>query len=75
MIRVFIKKYFWTEYSSEADLGLVKLVVMTNVFFIYHQHEIEIKRLICFKQIKYGFFDNSWNQRFYSWYMQNVTEN
>ena len=31
------------------DLGLVKLVVMTNVFFIYHQREIEIKRLICVK--------------------------
>ena len=31
---------------SEANLGLVKLVVMTNVFFNYHQREIEIKRLI-----------------------------
>ena len=38
--------------SSEADLELVKLVVMTNVFFIntkfyYRQHKIEVKRLIC----------------------------
>ena len=32
--------------ESEVDLGLVKLVVMTNVFLNYHQHEIEIKRLI-----------------------------
>ena len=35
--------------SAEADLGLVKLIVMTNVFFNYHQHEIEMKRLICVK--------------------------
>ena len=34
---------------SEADLGLVKLVVMTNIFFNDHQHQIEIKRLICVK--------------------------
>ena len=34
---------------AEADLGLVKLVVMTNVFFNYHQHEIKMKRLICVK--------------------------
>ena len=34
---------------SDADLGLVKLVVMINIFFNYHQHEIEIKRLICVK--------------------------
>ena len=32
--------------ESEVDLGLVKLVVMTNVFLNYHQHEIKIKRLI-----------------------------
>ena len=57
---------------SEADLGLVKLVVMINVFFNYHKHEIEIKQLICLKQIKPGFFSNSWNRRFCSWYMQNV---
>ena len=34
---------------SETDLGLVKSVVMTNVFFNYYQHEIEIKRLIYVK--------------------------
>ena len=34
---------------AEADLGLVQLVVMTNVFFKYHQHEIKIKRLTCVK--------------------------
>ena len=27
--------------SPETDLGFVKLVVMTNVFFHYNQHEIE----------------------------------
>ena len=32
-----------------GGLGLVKLVVMANVFFNYHQHKIEIKRLICIK--------------------------
>ena len=30
----------------EADSGLVKLVVMTDVFSNKQQHEIEIKRLI-----------------------------
>ena len=35
--------------AAEADARLVKLVVMTNVFLNYHQHEIEIKRLICAK--------------------------
>ena len=35
--------------KAEADLGLVKFVVMTNVFFNYHQQEIEIKRLIFVK--------------------------
>ena len=34
---------------TEADLGLVKLVVITNVSFNYHQHEIEIKLLIWVK--------------------------
>ena len=38
-----------TFYKILANLRLVKLVVMTNVFFNYHQHEIEIKRLICVK--------------------------
>ena len=40
-----IKLNWWLE----ADLGLVKLVVMTNVFFNYHSHETEIKRFICIK--------------------------
>ena len=31
---------------SEADSGLVKLVVMTNVFFNSQQHEIKTKRFI-----------------------------
>ena len=57
---------------SAADLGFVKLVVMINIFFNYHKHEIESKQLICLKQIKSGFFSNSWNQHFYSWYMQNI---
>ena len=35
--------------KAEAYLGLVKLVVMTNVFFNYHQRKIEIKLLICVK--------------------------
>ena len=47
LLRIF---FCWYEYSdSEADLGLVKLVVMTKVFFNYDQHEIEIKRLIFVK--------------------------
>ena len=51
---------------SEADSGLVKLVVMTNIFFKNQQHEIKIKLFICVKQIKSSFFSNNWNQRFYS---------
>ena len=38
--------------NPEADSGLVKLVVMTNVFFNNQQHKIEIKRFMCVKQIK-----------------------
>ena len=57
---------------SGADSGLVKLGVMTNVFFKYDQREIEIKRLICVKWIRSGFFSNSWNQLFYTWYVQKV---
>ena len=35
------------EYTvSETDSGLVKLVVMTEVFFNNQQHEIKIKRFI-----------------------------
>ena len=33
----------------EADSGLIKLVVMTNVFFNNQQHEIEIKRFMRIK--------------------------
>ena len=33
----------------EADLGLVKLAVITNVLFNYHQHDIEIKQFIFVK--------------------------
>ena len=50
--------------TSEADLGLVKLVVMTNVFFNYHQHEIEIKRLICVKTDKVWFLQQQLNSTF-----------
>ena len=31
------------------DSGLVKLVVMTNVFFNKQQHKIKIKRFTCIK--------------------------
>ena len=34
------------EFFAEADSGLVKLVVMTNVFFNKQQHEVEIKLFI-----------------------------
>ena len=34
-----------------ADSGLVKLVVMTNVFFNNQQHQIKIKRFLCVKEI------------------------
>ena len=34
---------------SGADSALVKLVVMTNVFFNNQQHKIKIKRFICVK--------------------------
>ena len=44
---------------SEADSGLVKLVVMTNIFFKNQQHEIKIKLFICVKQIKSSFFSNN----------------
>ena len=50
----------------DADLGLVKLVVITNVFFNKQQLKIEIKRFIFVKYIKSRFFCNSWNQCFYN---------
>ena len=64
----FDKKYE----EIEADSGLVKLVVMTNVFFNNQQHKIKTKRFIFVKQIKSSFFSNNGNQCFYSQYMQNV---
>ena len=36
---------------TEANSGLVKLVVMTNVFFINQPHEIKTNRFVCVKQI------------------------
>ena len=44
---------------SEADSGLVKLVVVTNVFFINQNHEIKVKRFVCVEQIKPSFFISS----------------
>ena len=45
-----------SEKNSGAHSGLVKLVVMTNVFFNNQQHKIKIKRFICVKQITSSFF-------------------
>ena len=50
----------------ESDSGLVKLVVMNNIFFNEQQHEIKTKRFICVKQIRSSFFSNNGNQRFCS---------
>ena len=52
--------------TAGVDSGLVKFVVMTNVFFNNQQHKIKIKRFLGVKQITSSFFTNSWNQRFYS---------
>ena len=41
--------------ESGADLGLLKLVVMTNVFFNNQQYKIKIKRFICVKQTMSSF--------------------
>ena len=38
-----------------ADSGLVKSVVMTNVFLNNQQRKIKIKRFICVKQITSSF--------------------
>ena len=35
--------------ETGADSGLVKLVVMTNVFFNNQQYKIKIKRFLCVK--------------------------
>ena len=45
--------------KSEADSELVKLVVMTNVFFNNQERKIEIKRFMCVKKIKSSFFSNN----------------
>ena len=42
-----------------ADSGLVKLVVMTYIFFNNQQHKIKIKRFLCVKEITTSFFSNS----------------
>ena len=47
---------------SAVDSGLIKLAVMTNVFF----NKIKVKRFIFVKYIKSRFFCNSWNQCFHS---------
>ena len=61
--------------NSRGGSGLVKLVVMTKVLFNNQQHKIKLKRFLCVKQITSSLFSNSWNQRFYSQYMQNVKNN
>ena len=50
--------YFFHSFTSETDLGLVKLVMMTNIFFNNQQHEIRIKQFICV-QIKSSVLSNS----------------
>ena len=59
-------KHLYVDPDPEADSGLVKLVVMTNVFFNNQQHEIETRQFICMKQIKSSFFSNKGNQLFCS---------
>ena len=46
---------------AEADSGLVKLVVMTKVFFNNQQHEIKTRQSICVKQAESSFFSNNGN--------------
>ena len=45
---------------------LVKVVVVTNMFFSNQKHEIKTKQFIYVKQIKSPFFSNNENQNFYS---------
>ena len=45
--------------NTGADSGLVKLAVMTNVFFNNQQHKIKIKLLLGVKQITSSFFTES----------------
>ena len=61
-----IQVLFVRHVIPKADSGLVKLVIMTNVFFNKQQHKIEIKRFILVKYIKSRFFCNTWNQCFHS---------
>ena len=56
--------YFLSNYYQNS--GLVKLVVMTNVFFNNQQHEIKTRQFICVAQIKSNFFSNKGNQLFYA---------
>ena len=67
------KNTFFTEHlrttaseKTEADSGLVKLVVTTNAFFNNQQQGIKIERFICVKQTKSSFFSNSWKESFHS---------
>ena len=55
--------------TAEADSGLAKLVVKTNVFFNNQQHEIKTRQFIYVKKIKSSFFSNNGNRLFYSKYM------
>ena len=63
---IVIQALFVRYIIPEVDSGLVKLVVMGNVFFNKQQHEIKIKRFTFVKYIKSRFFCNSWNQCFHS---------
>ena len=53
---VLFLKMFKNVLLSEADSGLVKLVMMTNIFFNNQEHKIKIKRFVCVKRIKACFF-------------------
>ena len=52
-IQLFTKTSNKNLIHSETDSGLVKLLVMTNVFFNNQPHKIKTERFICFKQVKY----------------------
>ena len=57
---------YMTAFNPGTDSGLVKLVVMTNIFFNNQQHKIKTRQFISLKQIKSSFFSNNGNQLFYS---------
>ena len=67
-----IKKF--QNYPTGAYSELVRLVVMTNVFFNYQQNEIQVKRLICVRQIVW-FLQPQLKPTYYSFYTQNVKTN